>query len=123
MTAAAQGRITYRPVVTKPAPLNFIDLLGQMRIGCAQHVALEFLFEIIPFRSDSRENILCDPTLRGGRHRVLMVTAITISVWLAKVESGQKAPKVPRMKSFTLENIRVSKVSCIKRYAYQKFRV
>ena len=38
-------------------------------------------------------------------------------------QSGQKAPKVPRMKSFTLENIRVSKVSCIKRYAYQKFRV
>ena len=22
---------------------------------------------------------ICDPTLRGGRHRVLMVTAITIS--------------------------------------------
>ena len=38
-------------------------------------------------------------------------------------QSGQKAPKVPRMKSFTLENIRVSRVSCIKRYAYQKFRV
>ena len=38
-------------------------------------------------------------------------------------QSGQKAPKVPRMKSFMLENIRVSKVSCIKRYAYQKFRV
>ena len=29
-------------------------------------------------------------------------------------QSGQKAPKVPHMKSFTLENIRVSKVSCIK---------
>ena len=38
-------------------------------------------------------------------------------------QSGQKAPKVPSMKSFTLEKIRVSKVSCIKRYAYQKFRV
>ena len=32
--------------------------------------------------------------------------------------SGQKAPKVPRMKSFTLENIRVSKVPWKNLYAY-----
>ena len=38
-------------------------------------------------------------------------------------QSGQKAPKVPRLKSFVYKTIRVSKVSCIKRYAYQKFRV
>ena len=49
-------------------------------------------------------------------------------------QSGQKAPKVPRMKkfhvrkytlikSFVYKTIRVSKVSCIKWSAYQKFRV
>ena len=41
MVAAAQGRITYRPVATKPVPLKFIFLLGQMRIWCVQYVALE----------------------------------------------------------------------------------
>ena len=32
MVAAAQGRITYRPVAIKPVPFKFIYLLGQMRI-------------------------------------------------------------------------------------------
>ena len=53
-----QGRITYRPVATKPVPLKLIYLLGQMRIWCVQHVALEFLFQMIPFRSNSRRKIL-----------------------------------------------------------------
>ena len=46
MAAAAQSRITYRPVANKPVPFKFSYLLGKMWIGCAQQVPLEFLLEI-----------------------------------------------------------------------------
>ena len=42
-----------------------------------------------------RYKSICDPTLRGGRHRVLMVTAVTISSLRAVKLGGERVYGVP----------------------------
>ena len=85
--------------------------------------------ETLQWRHNDRDGVsnhrrfdcLLNSLLRRRPKKTTKFHATGLNVWLAQVD--KKRQKVPRMKSFTLENIRVSKVSCIKRYAYQKFRV